>query len=74
MHIKNMVPNQKKFIRNYENIPSDGFPELVVLIPNRIVQIYCKLRKIDKIGKIDSLIMIMFVAFALFAFLYFQPR
>jgi hypothetical protein len=50
---------------SYSELPSDGWPELLTFLPNRIIQTYCKLRKIDKISTLDALAIVT-IFFALF--------
>lgn len=56
--------------RNYRDLPSDGWPELIMFLPNRLIQIYCKTRKIDKISTLDATVIAIF-GFLLFVGLIF---
>jgi hypothetical protein len=64
MSTKSKSTKKPRTSTSHLDLPSDGWPEIIVLIPSRIIQSYCKLRKIDKIGKFDAFVMTLMILFA----------
>lgn len=70
------MPQKPKSIKqpsknaDYRELPSDGWPELIMFLPNRLIQIYCKIRKIDKISTLDATVIVI-LAFFLLVSLFF---
>jgi hypothetical protein len=57
-------PKKPTLSTPFAELPSDGWPELITFLPNRLVQIYCHVRKIDKISNAETAVIIV-IAFAL---------
>jgi hypothetical protein len=76
MSTKSKSTKKPRTSTSHLDMPSDGWPEIIEFIPSRIIQIYCKLRKIDKISKLDAFVMTLIIlfAFVLLTFLFFLPR